>query len=151
MIAGIQSPINPADLKLNDIDKFIEEIANFVPQIQKQLTTVDFVINEIKQSRAHILEDVLQQLNLTGHLSAVNDFWKDLNSQVGGIENDLGNVVNSVETHVPEMSRYVAIGLYAIGGLFVLMTVVAVFACGRLLFRGYMLRLDLTSQIGGAK
>ncbi len=110
---------------------------------------MDTAINDVRQSKDEILKGVLQQLNLTGQLGAVNGFWKDLNSQVGGIKNDLRNLVNSVETQVPEMSRYVAIGLYAIGGLFVLMTVIALLVCVRLLFRGFMLRLYLTSEIDG--
>ncbi len=110
---------------------------------------VDTAITDVKQSQDQILKDVLQQLNLASQLGPVNDFWKDLSNQAGGIETDLGNLVNIVETQVPQMSRYVAISLYAIGGLFVLMTVVALLVCVRLLFRGFMLRLYLTSEIDG--
>ncbi len=141
MIAAFKSPINPADLQLIDIDKFIGEVAKFVKEVEKQLTTVETTINEVKQSQGQILKEVLQHLNLIGQLDAVNDFWKDLINQVGGIETGLGNLVNTIETQVPEMSRYVAIVLYAIGGLFVLMIVIALLVCVRLLFRGFMLRL----------
>ncbi len=110
---------------------------------------MDTAITEVQKSKDQILNGVLQQLDLAGQLGAVNNFWKDLNSQVSGIETDLGRLVNTVETQVPEMSRYVAIGLYAIGGLFVLMTVIALLVCIRLLFRGFMLRLYLTSEIDG--
>ncbi len=120
-----------------------------MPEKEKQLTTVATAVTEIKQSQDLILKDVLQLLNLTGQLDAVNDFWKDLKSQVGGIENNLGNLVNTVETQVPEMSRYVAIGLYTIGSLFVLMTVIALLVHVRLLFRGFKLRFYLLTQIDG--
>ncbi len=148
-ITIMQPPLNPDDLNLAEINTFIDEIEKFVPEIKKQLTTVETAITEVQQSKDQILKGVLDQLNLAGQLGPVNDFWKDLNNQVGGIETDLGNLVNTIETQVPEMSRYVAIGLYAIGGLFVLMIVIALLVCIRLLFRGFMLRLYMTSEIDG--
>ncbi len=148
-IAIIAPPLNPDDLNLAEINAFMDEIGKFVPEIKKQLTTVETAITEVQQSKDQILKGVLDQLNLAGQLGPVNDFWKNLNNEVGRIEADLGNFVNTIETQVPQMSRYVAMSLYAIGGLFVLMIVMAILVCIRLLFRGFMLRLYLSSEIDG--
>ncbi len=146
---AISPPLNPDDLNIAAIDEFISELRKFIPEVKQQLDIVNTAINDVRQSKDHIIKDVLQQLDLVGQFGAVNDFWKDLYPQVGGIKTDLGNLVNSVETQVPGISRYVAICLYAIGGFFVLMTVIALLVCARLLFRGFILRLYLTSEVDG--
>ncbi len=136
-------------MDLSGIDGFINEIGNFIPEIEQQLQTVADTIADVKKSQDQILEDVLGQLNLADQLGAVNDFWTDIKGQVGGIESQLENLADTVETQVPGMARYVAIGLYVIGGLFVLMTVIALLICARLLSRGFMLRLYSTFEIAG--
>ncbi len=119
---------------INQIQQITQDLDGNIKKVEDAITRVD-------SSKNATLTSLMQNLQIEQHFEVINDFWKEAHKGVAELSNQLTKITNTVDNELSKYTEYIRIGFYAVGGFFILMTVIAFLICLHLLIRGIKMKL----------
>ncbi|KAL5962658.1 hypothetical protein TSMEX_009605 [Taenia solium] len=140
-VANIASPIPAAKLNASLIDPYIEGFNQTTTNLYGPLDEVRDSISQLRNSTNDVLDSLKSQLNFTHILDRIEKFWNDAQSQADKLLKQLNEAVNLVETQVRQYVHDIQIVFYIVGGVFMIMLIIATLIAMRLIYQAIHDRL----------
>lgn len=129
--------MNANDLNSTILDVFIKELHNISTDMSDHLKKLQETVQSVRNSSSDIVEKIGEKLNLDDILSSINDFWVTADNESSKLIQQLEDSINPVKNKLSDFVQPIRVALYCIGGVFVVMLVIALLIGARLLYRAF--------------
>ncbi len=137
----MDSPINPTILDVNMVEAFLSQLQTNIDKLGTAIQQVRAAIDNMESSKNEALALIMGHMDIEGHFTTINEFWKEVAGKVGQLRKELRNLTRSIDDGLANNTGFLRIGFYVIGGVFIIMTGIGILSSVRLLIRGVKMRL----------
>lgn len=123
------------------MDAFLTQLESVQSKLGDQIKDVNTTIVKVKDSTQDLLASVEDQVNLGDTLNTVDQLWNDSRNYFDEILGQINTTSIEVINQLPQYVGYARIGFYVIGGVFLVMVVVASLIAALLFYRAITNRL----------
>ncbi len=137
----MDSPIDPTILDVNVVDTFLTQLQVNVNNLGTTIQQVRYAIDNMESSKTETLASLMGHLDTEGHFATINEFWKEAVKKIDQLRTELRNLTRNIDDGLANNTGFIRMGFYMIGGVFIIMTGIAILVTARLLIRGVKIRL----------
>ncbi len=137
----MDAPIDPNILDVKIIETFLSQLQTNIDNLGTTIQQVRAAIDNIESSKDETLASMMSHLNINGHFATVNEFWKEAARKVDQLRKELRNLTRNINNGLVNNTGFIRMGFYVIGGVFIIITCIAILVTARLLIRGVKMRL----------
>ncbi|KAL5103934.1 hypothetical protein TcWFU_006170 [Taenia crassiceps] len=123
------------------VEPYIERLHQTITTLSSSLHHARGTITELRTSTGNVFARLKSELNLTNLLQLIESFWNDTQSRADALLQQLNETVKLVETHLPKYVHSIRVGFHVVGGVFVVMLIIAALVATHLVYRSVRDRL----------
>ncbi len=138
---GMDAPIDPNILDVNMVETFLIQLQTNIDKLGTTIQQVRYAIDNMESSRNEALASIMDHLDIESHFATLNEFWKKAAKKIDQLRTELRNLTRSIDDGLANNTGFIRMGFYVIGGVFIIMTGIAILISARLLIRGVKMRL----------
>ncbi len=138
---AMDAPIDPMILDVNVVDTFLTQLQVHVDNLDTTIQQVRYAIDNMESSKTETLASFMGHVDIEGHFATVNEFWREAAVKVNQLRKELRNLARNIDDGLANNTGFIRMGFYVIGGVFIIMTCIAILISARLLIRGVKMRL----------
>ncbi|KAL5103983.1 hypothetical protein TcWFU_008364 [Taenia crassiceps] len=140
-IAGIKSAISSTQSTVASIKPYVEGLNRTIAGLSRPLDEVRKGISKLQNLTHDIVKFLQSRLDLAQALDQIESFWNDTQSRADALLQQLNETVKLVETHLPKYVHSIRVGFHVVGGVFVVMLIIAALVATHLVYRSVRDRL----------
>ncbi len=138
---AMSSPIDPTILDVKMVEAFLSQLQVNVDNLGTTIQQVRYAIDNMESSITETLASLMGHLDTEGHFATINEFWKEAAKKIDQLRTELRNLTRSIDDGLVNNTSFIRMGFYVIGGVFIIMTGIAILSSAQLLIRGVKMRL----------
>ncbi|VDL49552.1 unnamed protein product [Hymenolepis diminuta] len=142
-------PIEPDAINTDSTDQLITHLNTMQMDLQNQMNDIEKAIADIHGSTENIVDSVQKQINLDSTMKPIDQFWDDANKMSKDIMKNLDDTIGTVEEELPKYLKFIRIGFYILGGVFIFMLIIAALIAVHLIFRALTGHIFSSSKFNG--
>lgn len=131
------------------MDQLITHLNTMQTNLQNQMNDIEKAIADIHGSTENIVDSVQKQINLDSIMKPIDQFWDDANKMSKDIMKNLDDTIGTVEEELPKYLKFIQIGFYILGGVFIFMLIIAALITTHLIFRALTEHIFSNSRFNG--
>ncbi|VUZ43697.1 unnamed protein product [Hymenolepis diminuta] len=143
-------PIEPDAINTDSTDQLITHLNTMQMDLQNQMNDIEKAIADIHGSTENIVDSVQKQINLDSTMKPIDQFWDDANKMSKDIMKNLDDTIGTVEEELPKYLKFIRIGFYILGGVFIFMLIIAALIAVHLIFRALTGHIFSSSKFNDA-
>ncbi len=138
---AMSSPIDPTILDVNMVEAFLTQLQTNIDNLGTTIQQVRSAIDNMESSKTETLASLMGHVDIEGHFTTINGFWREAAVKVNQLRKELRNLTRNIDNGLANNTGFIRMGFYVIGGVFIIMTCIAILVTARLLIRGVKMRL----------
>ncbi len=138
---AMDAPIDPTILDVNMVEAFLTQLQTNIVKLGTTIQQVRAAIDNMESSKTETLASLMGHLDIEGHFATIKAFWNEAAKKVGGLRKELKSIARNIDNGLVNNTGFIRVGFYVIGGVFLIMTAIAILSSVRLLIRGVKMRL----------
>ncbi len=137
---AMEAPIDPNILDVNMVEAFLTHLQTNIDNLDTTIKQGGAAIDNMESSKDEALAALMDHLNIEGHFTTINEFWREAAVKVNQLSKELRNLTRNIDDGLANNTGFIRMGFYVIGGVFIIMTCIGILSSVRFLIRGVKMR-----------